>query len=166
MTVAWPARMIAPPSEVGAFMAQRLAETATTRLDEVPDEPLEVIFIGEDPSLAELYKLKLELDGYRVTVAPTGAHELNGARRRMPDIVFVDVGATEQSMLAAIGKLRRNRGLNEVPTVLLWAGAGTPLAVDDLHLGAKSFLVKPIRVPTADRWADLLGRPVRSRDVH
>ena len=41
-------------------------------MSEVVDEDVNVLFIEDDPAVAEMYKLKLELDGYRVTVAKSG----------------------------------------------------------------------------------------------
>jgi len=40
---------------------------------DIRDEHLEAVYIGDDVSLAELYKLRLELDGYWVTVVTTPA---------------------------------------------------------------------------------------------
>jgi len=37
----------------------------------LPEEALEVVFIAKDRGLAELYRLRLELDGYWVTLSPT-----------------------------------------------------------------------------------------------
>jgi DNA-binding response OmpR family regulator len=39
---------------------------------QVRDEEVRVLFVEDDPAVAQMYKLKLELDGYAVTVAPDG----------------------------------------------------------------------------------------------
>ena len=60
-------------------------------MSEVVDEDVNVLFIEDDPAVAEMYKLKLELDGYRVTVAKSGEEGLDQAKRHVPDIVFLDI---------------------------------------------------------------------------
>ncbi len=35
-------------------------------------EDVHVLFVEDDPSVAQMYKLKLELDGYKVEVATDG----------------------------------------------------------------------------------------------
>jgi CheY-like chemotaxis protein len=147
-------------------IAQRAVLPEITRPFDLPDEFLEAVYIGDDESLTELYKLRLELDGYRVTVVSTPADALAACRRRVPDIVFVDAGATAESVLEAIASLRRHRQLKDVPIVLLWGGATDPPAIDGLQLGVSNFLVKAINVATAGRWPDSLGEPVVSRQLH
>jgi PleD family two-component response regulator len=146
-------------------IAPRAVQPPISVTFDVPDEDLEAVYIGEDESLAELYKLRLELDGYRVTVVTTPAEAI-AARRRVPDIVFVDVGATDQSALEAIGNLRLHRRLDHVPTVLLWGGVTGPPMIDGLRLGASNFLVKAINVSMGGRWSDSVGEPVVSRQLH
>ena len=112
------------------------------------------MYIGQDESLAELYKLKLELDGYWVTLAPRGARGLNGALRRLPDLVFLDVGATERSLLEALANLRLDQDLANIPAILLWRGAGDPMAVDGLQIGVQDFIVRAMRAPAEDRRSE------------
>jgi CheY-like chemotaxis protein len=131
----------------------------------VLEDDLEAVYIGDDESLAELYKLRLELDGYRVTVVTTPAEAI-AACRRVPDILFIDVGATDQSVLEAIGNLRLQRRFDHVPTVLLWGGVTGPPMIDGLRLGASNFLVKAINVSTGGPWSDYTGEPVVSRQLH
>lgn len=147
-------------------MAQRFVEPPITAAYDVPDEQLEAVYIGNDESLAELYKLRLELDGYQVTVVTTPADALAACRRQTPDIVFVDVGATDQSVLEAIGNLRRHQQLKDVPIVLLWGGAADPPVIDGLQLGVSNFLVKAITNPMGGPWPDSLDRPAVSRQIH
>ena len=48
-------------------------------MSEAPDEDVSVLFIEDDPAVAEMYKLKLELDGYTVRVAKDGEEGLEMA---------------------------------------------------------------------------------------
>ena len=122
-------------------MALPIAEPWIIRPDEA-EEPVEAIYIGGDGALADLYKLKLEMDGYRVTTAATGTEGLAHARERIPDIVFIDLGPADQSLLQTHQLLRRDRDLKDVPAVLLWRGDAEVETIQSLRLSVKDFLVK------------------------
>ena len=51
------------------------------------DDDIRVLFVEDDPTVAQMYKLKLELDGYHVELAPDGEAGLEMARSRTPDII-------------------------------------------------------------------------------
>jgi PleD family two-component response regulator len=122
-------------------MALAVTEALLTRPHD-DEEPVEAIYIGGGGALADLYKFKLEMDGYRVTLAPTGTEGLAQARERLPDIVFIELGPADQSLLRTHRLLRQDRELKDVPAVLLWRGDTDEPTIQGLHLGAKDFLVK------------------------
>lgn len=131
-------RMLSSPRGESPI-AQRTVQPPPTRPFDVPDEYLEAVYIGDDESVAELYKLRLELDGYRVTVVTTPTEAIAACRRRAPDIVFVDAGAAGDSVFEAIGSLRIHHQLNDVPIVLLRGGVTDPPVIDGLHVGVGDF---------------------------
>jgi DNA-binding response OmpR family regulator len=69
---------------------------------------VEVLFIADDSDLAEMYRLKLELDGYWVrTIGLDRA--VAAARARRPDIIFLDLPAGDTERLEIL------RGRSLVP---------------------------------------------------
>ena len=120
------------------------------------------MYISDDESVAELYKLRLELDGYRVTVVTTPTEAIAACRRRAPDIVFVDAGATDESVLDAIGSLRIHHQLKDVPIVLLRGGAADPPVIDGLQVGVGNFLVRT----RGSRTRTGFDGPVVSNQLH
>src|SRR6266550_4758816 len=67
------------------------------------DEDLvDVLLVEDDPSVLEMYRLKLELDGYRVNTALDGEEGLKKASDLKPDI----------RKLQAIQTLPRQHGVN------------------------------------------------------
>ena len=73
---------------------------------QVRDEEVRVLFVEDDPAVAQMYKLKLELDGYRVEVAGDGELALEIARSSMPDIVFLDLRLPKLDGLGVLEALR------------------------------------------------------------
>jgi len=58
-------------------------------------ETLDVLYIAEDDALAEMYRLKLELDGYWVRVVDLD-NAVAETRARRPDIIFLELPAVAQ----------------------------------------------------------------------
>src|ERR671925_366819 len=59
------------------------------------DETIRVLFIEDDPAVAEMYKLKLELDGYQVRVVTNDDRVLQEAARLLPVIILSSSGPHE-----------------------------------------------------------------------
>jgi DNA-binding response OmpR family regulator len=142
-------------------MALPVTEPWITRPHNITDEPVAALYIGGDQGLAELYKLKLEMDGYWVTWAATGTEALAQALERKPDIVFLDLGPADQSLLHMHRTLRRDPDLKDLPVVLLWRGNADDPIIQGLHLGPKDFLVKANGTHPDHVWSDLAdSRPL------
>ena len=61
-----------------------------------PDaDDVRVLFVEDDVSVAQMYRLKLELDGYTVEVAGDGLVALEKAKTMHPDIIFLDIRLRE-----------------------------------------------------------------------
>src|SRR5258708_37258176 len=55
------------------------------------DDEVRVLFVEDDADLAEMYRLKLELDDYTVTRATDGEEGLRLAKAIHPDLVLLDI---------------------------------------------------------------------------
>jgi two-component system, OmpR family, phosphate regulon response regulator PhoB len=118
-------------------------------------EALDVLFIGDDPDLAELYRLKLELDGYVVRVVTPNSAVL-AARRRRPDLVFLDVSAGFPARLAMLQELRAAAGQLDMPAIVLAASSERGLQSQGAMLSACDYVVKvpvPYSPMLTDRFA-------------
>ena len=78
-------------------------------VSEAPDEEVRVLFIEDDPAVAEMYKLKLELDGYTVTVAKDGEEGLQLANETPPDIIFLDTRLPKMDGFAVLEHAGRDK---------------------------------------------------------
>src|ERR687888_509140 len=54
-------------------------------------DDIRVLFVEDDPTVAQMYRLKLELDGYQVVMAKDGEEGLKLAAKLKPDIIFLDI---------------------------------------------------------------------------
>src|SRR5919108_1138988 len=81
-----------------------------------PEDP-HVLLVAEDElsNLAEHYRMKLTLDGYRVTTLPADRLTAQEIREVNPDFVIVEIHRLTQRTAAIWAKLRWARGAKRTP---------------------------------------------------
>jgi DNA-binding response OmpR family regulator len=113
------------------------------------DEDVSILFVEDDPAIAEMYKLKLELDGYRVNVVHSGEEALDVTRNRLPDIVFLDIQLPKMDGFAVLRELRADGITQNLPVVILSAYGENELRQRGLQLGALEYLIKSEVTPSS-----------------
>lgn len=104
-------------------------------------EPLEVLFIADDADLAEMYRLKLELDGYWVRIVNLDS-AVAAARARRPDIVFFELPPGQNERLGILREVRRAAHRPELPAIVLAGSTGDDLKGQGAMLGATDYVVR------------------------
>jgi DNA-binding response OmpR family regulator len=135
-------------------------ETATAAYPEV--DPVSVLFIQDDPSLAEMYRIKLEVDGYRVTVVDADQLSRGHMARLHPDLIFLDIRAPHRERAHLLMRLRENRATRKVPVVILSDYSQQQLKEAGVSLQRQEYLVLNFAAPsTLSRrfdWLEVDGR--------
>lgn len=103
-----------------------------------------ILVVDDEPNIAELVRMYLERDGFRVDVAATGAEALERAQVVQPRLVVLDIGLPD---LDGIEVCRRLRADSDVPIVFLTARDSEIDRVLGLELGADDYVVKPFSTP-------------------
>lgn len=106
------------------------------------DAVIDVLLVEDDRETLEMYRTKLELDGYRVHVALDGAEGLERAKELLPDIIFLDVRLPKKDGFEVLQELRRHGPTAETPVIILSNFGEKELVDRGLKLGAMEFLVK------------------------
>ena len=75
-------------------------------------ETLDVLYVAENLALAEMYRLKLELDGYWVRVVDLDS-AVAEVRARRPDIVFLELPAGRPDRLGILDGSHGGRATSE-----------------------------------------------------
>ena|SRR5919204_510013 len=83
------------------------------------DETIRVLFIEDDPAVAEMYKLKLELDGYQVRVVTNDDRVLQEAAHLRPDMIFIDLRPGSDVGMATLQRIRATEGTAHLPVIIL-----------------------------------------------
>jgi DNA-binding response OmpR family regulator len=124
------------PSAAVAFTDYEAAIAAYPEVDTVS-----VLFIQDDPSLAEMYRIKLEVDGYRVTVVDTEQLSQGHMARIHPDLIFLDIRAPHRERAHVLMILRENRATRRVPVVILSDYSQQQLREAGVNLQRQEYLV-------------------------
>ena len=77
------------------------------------------LIVDDDRSVAQMYRLKLELDGYLVDVATDGEMAVEMARRDLPDIIFLDIRLRTLDGFGVLEALRSNPKTKKTRVVIL-----------------------------------------------
>jgi CheY-like chemotaxis protein len=78
-----------------------------------------VLFIGADAGLAETYRMKLNLDGYRTTVLTTEREARTLAASIKPDLIYLDLTSAAGWGLKVLQGLRKREATRSTPVLLL-----------------------------------------------
>jgi CheY-like chemotaxis protein len=112
------------------------------------DEQIHVLLIEDDPAIAEMYRVQLEYDGHRVTVATTGEVGYTSLVNSRPDIVLLDLLLPDRSGLEIMADIKEQ--LPSPPPVVILSNYGEPAMMDrGFSLGALEYLVKSRVTPAS-----------------
>jgi CheY-like chemotaxis protein len=113
----------------------------------VAPEVTTVLIAEDDPSVAQMYKLSLELAGYQVYIASDGLVALEMARRLLPDIMFLDIRMPNVDGLSVLETLRSDPLTKGVPAVILSNWNEKELVERSTKLGCLDHLTKSQTTP-------------------
>ena len=84
--------------------------------------PYHILIVEDDESLRELFKVSLEEQGYRISVAKHGREACYMATGFHPDLVITDIFMPEMDGLVVIQQLSK---LPEPPKIIAISGVGS-----------------------------------------
>jgi CheY-like chemotaxis protein len=120
-----------------------------------------VLMIEDHPDIADLYRLKLQLEGYRVVVAADGVSGLAMARSLKPDLTLLDVHLPYLNGLQVLATLREDEATRDLLVVVFSEDDSPTLIEEAKRLSAAAYLVKANLLPS--RLSDTVGDVLRNR---
>lgn len=101
-----------------------------------------VLIVEDDLALAQVYKSRLELEGFMVQHAPDGEKALTTAVEFKPDLILLDVMMPKINGFDALDILRNTPQLKDVHVIVLTALSQQKDMERAKDLGADEYLVK------------------------
>ncbi|HEX7456245.1 MAG TPA: response regulator [Candidatus Nanoarchaeia archaeon] len=111
-------------------------------MENTSEDKICVLLIEDEKEVAELYKLKLTLDGYEVVIAEGGQEGLDKAFKLKPELIFLDIKMPEMDGFEVLKKLRESQETKDTPVVILSNFDEQDMVEKGLTLGANEYLIK------------------------
>ncbi|HEV8472340.1 MAG TPA: ATPase, T2SS/T4P/T4SS family [Methylomirabilota bacterium] len=128
---------VAPPAPTVIAPAPSAASTALG--------PTKRVLVVEDsPTIVQVLKYYLELEGYEVLTAPNGREGLALATRERPDVMVSDVDMPELNGIEMVRALRQDPATAHIPVMLLSAQTTVESETAGLQVGADDYVPKPV----------------------
>jgi len=102
-----------------------------------------ILIVEDDGNIADLLRLYLEKEGFRVLIASDGAMGVELFRKEKPALILLDLMLP---VLDGWGVCRTIRQESDVPIIMLTAKGETMDKVTGLKLGADDYITKPFEM--------------------
>lgn len=107
-----------------------------------------VVIIDDDLAISQMYRMKLEKDGFGVELADNGRDGLELIKIVRPDVVLLDLIMPEMTGGEVLKKLKTDQELSTIP-VLILTNTGSEESIQELlENGALAYIVKANETPT------------------
>jgi two-component system alkaline phosphatase synthesis response regulator PhoP len=116
-------------------------------MDHTDADEVQVLLVEDDAALAQMYRVKLERDGYTVQVAGDGEEALRLLSGDLPDLVFLDVRLPRMDGLTFLERIRAADRTKNLPVVIVSNYSEEELVARGLQLGAREYLIKSQTTP-------------------
>lgn len=107
---------------------------------EVPKKKIQLV--EDDDTLAEVYRQRLELEGFEVIRSNNGEAALSDAVKHHPDLILLDVMMPNLNGFDVLDILRNSAQTRNIHIIMLTALSQPKDAEKARELGADDFLVK------------------------
>ncbi|MBI5728280.1 MAG: response regulator [Candidatus Magasanikbacteria bacterium] len=120
---------------------------------------IHVLIVEDDTFLANIYKTKFEMEGFKVSVAENGEAGLADAKKKKPNIILLDILLPKMDGFTVLKKLKADDEMKSCPVVLLTNLGQRDDVEKGLELGAADYLIKAHFKPseTVDKVKKVLG---------
>ncbi len=102
-----------------------------------------ITVVEDEPAIAEILEYNLEQAGFDVEVLSAGDLALAAIRRRVPDLILLDLMLPGLDGLELTRLLKRDPATADVPVIMLTAKDGETDRIVGLELGADDYVTKP-----------------------
>ncbi len=126
-------------------------------------EPINILLVEDESTLAMIIKDTLEGQGFRIRLAKDGEEGLRLFFQEKPDVLVADVMMPRMDGFEMVRRLRKTD--KRTPVLFLTARSTINDVVEGFELGANDYLKKPFGMQELIvRIKALLGRAIRTED--
>jgi DNA-binding NtrC family response regulator len=128
----------------------------------MPERPISVLVVDDEPALREVLSLRIEDWGYDVATAADLSAAEEALEERLPDLVVSDVVLPGGSGLDLLKRMKSFDAA--LPVILVTAHGNVDAAVEAMKAGATDFLTKPIDYGALRTLLEEIAEDLRRRE--
>ena len=119
----------------------------TSKLNKISPTPT-ILLIEDDDFLLTMYKMKLELENFKVITAANGENGLRMIREKKPDLILLDLVLPKMSGFEIMKELKKDKELWKIPVIMLTNLSQKDDVQKGFNLGAQEYLIKVHFLPS------------------
>jgi two-component system alkaline phosphatase synthesis response regulator PhoP len=100
-----------------------------------------ILIVEDEQNLADLMKLRLDDEGFQVTVAYTGAEAVKDIKQQRPDVITLDIHLPDANGLRMLEKIKANPETNTIPVIII---SSSDEGDEAKSKGAAGYMRKPV----------------------
>lgn len=104
--------------------------------------PKKILIVEDEIYLIEMYKMKLENEGYKVFTASNGKEGLAAARKEIPDLILLDLVMPEMDGYQLLAELRKDKATKNAIIYILSNLGQSDEIKRGLEDGANGYMIK------------------------
>jgi DNA-binding response OmpR family regulator len=101
-----------------------------------------ILIVEDDTYISDMYRIKLEAEGYVVSVAADGQSGLDAASEFGPDLILLDIVMPKMDGFSVLQALKKDPKFGNIPVVMLTNLGQKDSVEKGLQLGADGYIIK------------------------
>jgi CheY-like chemotaxis protein len=102
-----------------------------------------ILIVEDNASIAKIWSLKLEKEGFEVGLAKTGREALDKVKEKKPSLILMDIMIPGIDGIEVFQQIRQNIEFSDVPVLFLSSSVKTKDEIQKLmDMGAEGFIPK------------------------
>jgi DNA-binding response OmpR family regulator len=114
---------------------------------EKPKGEEKICIVEDDSMIQEMYKIKLEEEGFSVFLAQDGEEGFELIKKELPDVALIDISMPKINGLALIKMLKGEKELLKIPIIIISNLNDEKILKEAGDLDVKFYLVKSLFTP-------------------
>jgi two-component system alkaline phosphatase synthesis response regulator PhoP len=106
-----------------------------------------ILIIEDEKLLAEMYKDKLEIEGFKVFLAFSVKEGIELAKREKPDLILLDILLPMENGLSFLERRKKEEDIAQIPVIAFSNYQDQRTKKEALEKGVKEYLIKTDYTP-------------------
>lgn len=106
-----------------------------------------ILIVEDEPALLELYKTKMDLEGFATFIANNGDIGFMMAKNNAPDVILLDILMPEVDGYSMLKKLKTDETTKKIPVIIFSNLSQKEEIEKGFKLGAEDYIIKTSVTP-------------------